>query len=57
MYGVARAAGWDAAQDLCDETFDGWEIDFLALALTVFADADRDADRRFLARALGVLKE
>jgi len=57
VYRLALAVGWEGALAIGDDVFEGWEVDLLGHALTVFAEADRDGDRRFLARCLGVLKE
>ena len=54
---LVHRCGWEAAVELSDDTFEGWEVDLLASALTVEADAERSADRRWLAKVLGVLKE
>lgn len=60
MLAVARtvdAVGWAGAADLLDAEFRGWECDVLAdavpWALRAWDDADRRADRAWLARLLG----
>ena len=49
VWGVVDAAGWQAARELCDETFSGWECDALGQGLAMIheaaaaARAERDA--------------
>jgi hypothetical protein len=40
---VVRAVGWEGAVELHGGTWRGWEVHFLGRALTLCAEADRDA--------------
>lgn len=54
--GVVEAAGWDAARDLCRETFVGWEVEALGQGLAMIRGASEDAraDRQAAAMLRGL---
>lgn len=43
---VVRAVGWQGAQDLLNETWAGWEADFLPEALAMLSEADLASEYR-----------
>lgn len=57
FHGLVTAVGWDGAQELSSETFEGWEIDFVEVALAILSSEAAGRDRlehlRLMGRMLG----
>lgn len=51
-----RAVGWDAACQLSEEEFSGWEVSFLAAALPIVEQHDRAAGVVDQARVFGLTR-
>lgn len=54
VHRVVRAVGWAGAAELLDESFAGWEADFLGPALALLKEADQSSEQARQARLLGI---
>lgn len=55
FHGLVRAVGWDGARELSGQTFEGWEVDFLEVALGILSSEAAGRDRLDHLRLVGLM--